>query len=269
MHQLKQLSENHPLLFSILITICFILMLVVAAILGNLWPGQEDYGQTGAIAARWVFIALLLAGLAGLGWLRSAGFARIGSWRAWLVFLVLLVYIVPTSNLALTGRLWIQPFNPAIAGGVILFIFTAAAMEEIVFRGLVFRAFLHSEPNSGRALLRAILLSALLFAAIHLFDLLNGRPPVNVLLQTLEAFSLGIILAVLTWMAKSIYPAILLHTLVNISGYLSQSAAGGEAAPSGWLLLATVMLLPALVGLALAFASRPEPSTIRPAIPHE
>lgn len=269
MHQFKQLSEDHPLLFSILITICFILMLVAAAILGNMWPGQEDYGQTGAIAARWVFIALLLAGLAGMGWLRSAGFARIGSWRPWLVFLILLVYIVPTSNLAFTGSLRIQPFNPAITGDVIFFIFTAAAMEEIVFRGLVFRAFLENQPDSGRALLRAILFSALLFAAIHLFDLLNGRSPANVLLQTFEAFSLGIILAVLTWMAKSIYPAILLHTLVNISGYLSQYAAGGEAAPAGWLLLAAVMLLPALVGLALVFSTRPEPSTIRPAIPHE
>jgi hypothetical protein len=90
MNTIKRFASKCPLAFGLMVTLVFILMLVVSAVLGNLWPGESIYGQPGAIVGRLIAIALLLSMLAGLGWLRSVGFTSSGNWQSWLWLLLTL-----------------------------------------------------------------------------------------------------------------------------------------------------------------------------------
>lgn len=249
MKQIKRFASEHPLGFSLVATIGLILLLVVSAVLGNLWSGKETYGQPGSILGRLISITILLMALSYLGWLRSAGFTTLGGRITWVEMVLLLAYAIAASAYVITGKFDINLANPSLTNLVILFILAAAFLEEAAFRGLILHASVRAWGNTRRGLLKSILVSSLLFCSIHLLDFLSGRPPLNVLLQSLQAFFFGVFLAVLVLRSKSIYPAAFFHAVLNLAGYLSFGSKGIEPAPSTWLQLSLVMLPLAVLGM--------------------
>ena len=91
--------------------------------------------------------------------------------------------------------------------------------------------------------------SSLLFCSIHLLDFLSGRPFPSVLLQSLEAFFLGVFLAGLVLSSKSIYPATFFHGLLNLSAYMNFAGQGLEPSPVAWLFLSLITLSLAALSL--------------------
>lgn len=251
MNTIKSLPTEHPSTFGLLVTFIFVLMLIVSAILGNLWPGEDAYGQPGGIIGRSIFVIMLLALLSRLGWLRSAGLTSLGGWRTWLILPLPLAYSIVGSAYALTRSLEFKVSNPAQFGLVVLFILIGAFMEEVVFRGLVLHLFVRAWDSTNRGILKSILVSALFFSSIHLLDYLAGRPLTAVLLQTLQATFLGIFLAVLVLSSRSIYPAAVFHGILNLAAYLNFASQGLEPAPAAWLSLSLVMLLLAVISVYL------------------
>jgi membrane protease YdiL (CAAX protease family) len=247
MERIKQLAADHPLVFGLAVTIIFILMLIVSAVLGNLWGGTDTYGQPGAIAGRLVSIVILLWLLYRLGWLRPAGFASLGRWQTWLASLLLLIYTVLGSAYAMTGNFSFS--FQALTGLVTLFILTAALMEEVTFRGLILHGFVRVWGSTTRGLIKCVLLSSLFFCSIHILDFLGGRSLMDVILQSVEAFFLGILLASLVLSGKSIYPAIAFHGLLNLTAYLILTSSGVSESPAAWLLLGLLMLPAAAYGI--------------------
>jgi membrane protease YdiL (CAAX protease family) len=151
----------------------------------------------------------------------------------------------------MSGSLNFNLSNPALTGLVILFILAAAFLEEVTFRGLILHGMMRAWGSTSRGPIRSVLISSLLFCSIHLLDFLSGRPLLNVLLQGLQAFFLGIFLAALVLKSKSIYPAVLFHTAINLAGYLSFASQGIEPPPSAWLMLSLIMLPLATYGINL------------------
>jgi len=84
-------------------------------------------------------------------------------------------------------------------GLLLLAVLVAPVCEEVLFRGFVFSGFLHSMPLAW-----AVILSALIFAMAH-----NDPASFPVL------FCIGILLALLRWRTRSLWPGILLHLLNN------------------------------------------------------
>jgi membrane protease YdiL (CAAX protease family) len=170
----------------------------------------------------------------------------------WIIALLLLAYSVAILSYALTGKFDPGLFSSELSVPVILFILLAALMEEVVFRGLVLQALVRAWGSAQIGIIKSALVSSLFFCSIHLFDLLGGRPLSAVFLQSLEAFFLGIVLGALVLSGKSIYPAVLLHGILNLSAYLLIENTGGvEPASSSWLLMSLFMLPLALYGLYL------------------
>jgi membrane protease YdiL (CAAX protease family) len=64
-----------------------------------------------------------------------------------------------------------------------------------------------------------------------------------------SAFLLGILLGALVLRGKSIYPAAVLHGVLNLAGYLNLTSNATQGTPSGWLLLSLAMI--PLAGLGL------------------
>lgn len=249
MNKMDLFARDHLVLFSLSVSFVFILMLVASAMLGALWSGEGAYGQPGGILGRAIFIAVLLVTLARLGWLRPAGFASSGGWRTWLSLLLPLVYSIAASAYAMTGDFAVHLSGSSLPGQAALFILTAASMEEVVFRGIILHALVRAWGSTQPGLVRSVLVSSLFFSSIHLFDFLGGRPLPNVLLQSLQAFFLGVYLGAQVLKGNSIYPAVFFHAIVNLAGYLVFAGQNLEPAPAVWLLLSLLMLPLALYGI--------------------
>lgn len=88
----------------------------------------------------------------------------------------------------------------------------AGIFEEIIFRGVILTLLLDKLSEN-----KAILISAIAFAGIHLLNLLNPNHQgmIWILAQVTWAFALGVMYAYLVIRINSILPAIILHYLIN------------------------------------------------------
>ena len=84
-------------------------------------------------------------------------------------------------------------------------------LEEVIFRGLLFRAMEKDNLKS------AIVLSALTFGLGHIVNLFNrsGRDLVSSLIQILFAILVGFVLVLIFYHGKSLLPCILFHSANN------------------------------------------------------
>lgn len=119
------------------------------------------------------------------------------------VFPVLLSF--PIYNFWIGGSL-----QPPVE--TILFCICVSLVEEIFFRGVLFRFFLRLTP------LIAILLSSLLFALLHGVNFLQGNTLIYVLTQMACTFGAGVFYAVLSLRYRSLLFGIVAHSLTNITG---------------------------------------------------
>lgn len=249
MNRIKRLATESPLAFGFAVTFIFILLTIIPAIVVSaLWAGDTTEWYIGSAVARLVSIFILLMLLSLLGWSRSAGFTRLGSWQAWLITLLALVYIIPVSASAMTGNLDFSLSDPALAISATVFIMGHAFLEETTFRGLVLHAFVQAWGNTDRGLMKGILFSSLLFGGYHLIYII-GEPPPVVLLRVVVGFALGIFYAALVLSGRSIYPAAFSHGALNLAAYLNLTANNAEGTASGWLLVSLFMVPLALLGL--------------------
>lgn len=249
MKRIEQLASQSPITFGFMITFVFILMLIISAILGNLWQGQKSYGQPGAILGRGISTIVMLSLLSYLGWMKSAGFTTAGHVGVWVITTLLLIYSILASSYAFKGSIDANLPITEIPILVTVFISVAAFMEEVVFRGVILHTYIRSWGMKRAGTIKAVAISSLFFSSIHLLDFLSGRPISAVLLQSLDAFFLGIVLASLVLIGKSNYPAVLLHFALNISAYVFIGSNHLEPAPYAWLSLSLLMIIPTVAGI--------------------
>ncbi len=262
---MKALATRSPIVFSFVITLVFIALVVLSAVFANRRPAESQGWYIAATVGRAVSIAVLLALVARLGWLRSAGFTRPGRGVTWLFLLLPLFYAVLVSAYAMTGNLDFRTGDALLTLAAALFIAAAAFMEEIAFRGLIQHAFVRGRGDNGAGLLTSVLLASLFFSLMHLVNLLGGAPVSETLLQCVVALFLGIFLGALVLHGMSIYPATFFHAALNLAGYLNLTANGAEGTWQGWLLLSLLMAPLALIGPALLRYSPPATLSVAPA----
>jgi len=94
---------------------------------------------------------------------------------------------------------------------VLMAIHLAAAgyVEEIIFRGFLFRAMEKDNLHS------AIIVSAVTFGAGHIVNLVNTADTVGVLLQVCYAIVIGFMYTIVVYKGGSLWPCIISHMFVN------------------------------------------------------
>ena len=107
---------------------------------------------------------------------------------------------IQTNDQVILSRSRIAPITTYAT--LLAAVFVAPICEELFFRGFVFMGFLRGMP-----LYLAVILSALLFAIAH-----GDAASFPVL------FIIGLLLALLRWQTKSLWPGIFLHCLNNSLG---------------------------------------------------
>lgn len=260
MYRMKQLATASPLLFGVVVTLAAILLIILSSLLANRWPPESEAWYFAATIGRVVSIAILLGVLFRLGWLHLAGITQPGRWQTWLITLPLLVYGLLASTYAVVGSLDFRFTDQALSIPAALLLMIHALFEEVVFRGLVMVALIAAWGETTRGLTRGVLLSSLIFAGMHLVNVLGGNPLPIVLLQGVGAFFLGILFCALLLSGRSIYPVVFLHGLLNISSFLLLAAnPSATTNPAVWLLQSALTLPLAIFGLYILRGIRPRP----------
>lgn len=219
MSRFKQFAINHPIAFGLIVALAFIVLTILAyalsfplsALLPDGALGQQVSEAITRAALALLFIFLLWR----LGWLRAAGYARLPGWKTWLLLLLPIVYDVGAGVYAYTGDLSLTLPGPALTAAVLLNQLTVGLLEETAFRGLVLVAFVQHWGDTKRGLVKSVLLSALIFGALHMLHVAAGKPVLPAILQSLGAALGGIIYGAVVLYGRSIWPAVIWHALGN------------------------------------------------------
>lgn len=150
-----------------------------------------------------------------------------------LPFLILVVNNFPFASVILKDAHLVYP-----AGYVAVFVLSCLAVgfsEEIAFRGIVFNYLLAEKGE--KPVLWAVIVQAVVFALMHVFNLFFGAGIGSVLLQIGYTFLIGAMLAIVLYRTRNIWICIILHTIYNFGGMLLPTLGTGS-----WPHLITVII---------------------------
>lgn len=121
-------------------------------------------------------------------------------------------YFLPMAILA-TGNIW-DGFALAFRGTSlvlsILSMFLIGFVEEMIFRGFLFRALL--QKDSDRT---AIIIASVTFGIGHIVNLLAGQANLTTILQVVFAIAMGFLLTMVFYASGSLLVCILVHGVIN------------------------------------------------------
>jgi len=204
-------SDKHPIMSSIIATVLFLLVIAI---------GGAISGITGVSSKLTLFISFSI------------------------VTIILVIFIIKKKNWHYYGfnsikkmddknkRLYIPLFIiallPLVVGFsadlklgdiiyIIIFMAIVAFAEETMFRGVILRT-LQKKSN-----IHAIWGSCLLFSIPHIMNTLSGKDLIQTIIQTLFAFVIGLILAMLLIKTNNIIPLITYHFLNNTVSSVTSS----------------------------------------------
>ena len=126
------------------------------------------------------------------------------------------LYYVPLVILAL-GNLWngfVLNYSPAETACRIVCMLCVGFLEEVIFRGLLFKSIAKDNIKS------AIVISSVTFGIGHIINLFNGSgmDVVNNLCQIVFAIAVGFLLVTIFYRGGSLLPCILVHSAINTLG---------------------------------------------------
>ena len=132
------------------------------------------------------------------------------------------LYYVPLVVLA-SGNLWsgfALNYSPAEMACRIVCMLCVGFLEEVIFRGLLFKAIAKDNIKS------AIVISSVTFGVGHIINLFNGSGMdlVNNLCQIVFAIAVGFLLVTIFYRGGSLLPCILVHTAINTLGTFANNA---------------------------------------------
>lgn len=133
------------------------------------------------------------------------------------------LYYVPLILIA-TVNVWFGfcfKMSPLKAAVYLIAMLITGVAEELLFRGLLFRAMGKTNVRS------AIIVTSILFGAGHIVNLFNGSSAnyLDTVCQLFYAVAIGFLLVAVLYVGKSILPCILTHSMLNALSTFSNEAA--------------------------------------------
>lgn len=216
---ISNLARKHPVGFVLILTILWVVMLLVFMIIATT-VFHKPYGDAMTFSiGRLVVTACVLFLAWRLDWLGTSGISKSGSWQVWLLALGGLAYFASASLYSFYGRVAFD-FSSLLrlpdAREIATSHFIAGLSEEILFRGLTLYALIRVWGNTTRGILGSVILVSALFALVHITQVFTyGTSPSTALLLVLQTFVISIWWGALVIMGGSIWPAVILHFVVN------------------------------------------------------
>ncbi|MCR5249261.1 MAG: GNAT family N-acetyltransferase [Lachnospiraceae bacterium] len=196
---MHKLYEKKEILFAVLWTVAY------CVILGTI-RGNFGDGSIAMLAALLVFTAGILAFVKANHLEEKYGLA------GWSKNMKKCLFFIPMWILA-TGNIW-DGFSPSYQGAAlvcaVLSMILVGFVEEMIFRGFLFRAMLAKDKP-----IVAIIVSSLTFGIGHIVNLFTGQAGFETVMQIIFAVSWGFILTMVCYKSGSILPCIIAHSMID------------------------------------------------------
>ncbi|WP_422484602.1 CPBP family intramembrane glutamic endopeptidase [Gudongella sp. DL1XJH-153] len=203
--------DKHPVISSIVATFLFLLVITFGGIISGI---TEIRSEITLIIAFAILAVILIAFISKMNKWNYYGFNSMNK--------------MDNTTKLLFIPLFIFAFLPLVVGFsadlklleiiyIIVFMAIVSFVEETMFRGVILRL-LQKKSN-----MYAIWGSSLLFSIPHLLNTLNGKGSVEAIVQTLFAFFIGLILAMLMIKTNNIFPLIIYHFTNNTVSSVTRS----------------------------------------------
>lgn len=194
---MKKIFEKHETLWCMLLIVLYVV--VNSYCMQNF--GTADYRSA---IVNTLFSVALLALVISLKRVSYYGLIKVEKVKKYLYFFPLLLII--------SVQLWtgININNtPSEILFHIIFMTNVGFLEEIIFRGFLFKMMAKDNLKS------AIIVSAITFGMGHIVNLLNGASLFSTLMQICYATAIGYILVIIFYKSKSLVPCIITHAAFN------------------------------------------------------
>ncbi len=194
---MNKIFEKHETLFCMLLIIIYVAVNSICV---------QNYGYTSCVSfiVNTILSVCLVALVLSLKKSAYYGFTKVRDLKKYLYFIPLIV--IASVNL------W-NGINVNNTANEILFhiltMINIGFIEELVFRGFLFKMMAKSNVNS------AIIVTAVTFGMGHIINLLNGAALVPTLMQICYATAIGYLFVIIFHKSKSLVPCIITHCLVN------------------------------------------------------
>ncbi len=194
---MNKLFEKHETIFC---------MLFIVIYLGVNSFCVQNFGYTSGVSfvANTLLSACLVAVVLMLKKSEYYGFVNVREWKRYAYFIPLAVMV--------SVNLW-NGFNINHSASEIVFhiltMINIGFIEELIFRGFLFRMMAKSSVKS------AIAVSAVTFGMGHIINLLNGAELIPTLMQIAYATATGYLFVMIFYKSGSLVPCIITHCLVN------------------------------------------------------
>ena len=228
--------SRHPIIFSVLVVFA---ALIVVNLLGVIFTYLKLPELTSRLIVEIVFFGYVIFLLTYLRWWNEAGFILPTIRRnllPLLPFLILPMLVLITSGIKAASANLVIWFT--------IYTFIVGFVEEGLMRGVVLHALLPI------GVMRAVVLSSLFFGLGHLLNILQGASPSATIVQIIYSILLGIGFAGARLYSGSIWPAIVIHFLID---FVDVAGRGFVLAPPQVLTPSGVIVTLVLTGLFAAY----------------
>lgn len=227
MKNLKEKILRYPLISSILIVVVSISITFISLpviITQNFNQQMVDY-LSGIIEQVTVAILLIML-LKKLGLYEKAGFS-FEIKKLWLVWPIILFIILNASDL-LTGTIKINMAKPWMILAFVIVYLSTGLFEEVLRRGFVFSILVNKWGKTRSGCYLSMILSSTLFGMLHFIHYFMGNASLlATLTQVIYATFIGVFFSACVVRNQSIYPAIILHGMVDTAGSFGEISIGG------------------------------------------
>ncbi|MDF9844796.1 MULTISPECIES: CPBP family intramembrane glutamic endopeptidase [unclassified Paenibacillus] len=208
-------KKAHPILFSLMLGILLTFLISAASAAATIME-LNDNGVIAAQGAAFLVMAVIVAGYMTRG---NRSLAQFGFRPVRAAELRDSLYYIPLVIIAL-----VQPVMGGLnvqltAAQVLLFlVFTLLVgfTEETIFRGII------RDKLKVKGPVFYIVFSSVFFGILHMANALNGKDPLSVVLQVINAFLIGLILALLIETTENIIPLILFHFVYDALAFMTK-----------------------------------------------
>lgn len=144
------------------------------------------------------------------------------------------LYFIPLLLIVLVSLLGGLRINNSINEIIfyIISMFGVGFLEEIIFRGFLFKAMAKDGLKS------AIIVTSITFGIGHILNLFNGAEIIPTLIQIGYAISVGFMFVIIFYKSNNLWPCILTHILVNsLSIFIIENTYSMYVIPLLWIFI--------------------------------
>ena len=208
---LKRIQETKPVWYALIWIFAYIVLVNIGDALSERIGVSNSVTSVILIAFSVILLLLVIknrwTSLYGLRWPNKADLRK-----TWFYIPLAIIAVLQYSKGFKSG------LNFRDIAIIIALMIGVGFIEELLFRGFLYQGIL----KKGK-LTNAIIISGITFGLGHIVNLLRGYSLADQGLQIVIAIALGITLALLVSVTESILPGVLFHTLLNISGNVTNN----------------------------------------------